>query len=75
MKRKRFQEEAPSISAASIRSGSRDWSAVKMISVAKGSHCQATITMMDARGAWPRKVEGAHSHSLESFGEEARSSR
>ena len=41
----------PSISAASFCSSSSDWIAVSRISVAKGSHCQATITMMAVSGA------------------------
>jgi len=47
---KRLQMPAPSISAASFCSPSRDWSEVSRISVAKGSHCQATMTMIENSG-------------------------
>ena len=42
---------APSISAASSCSLDSDWIAVSRISVAKGSHCQDTIRMIDISGA------------------------
>ena len=56
MKPKRLTGDAPSISAASSCSLSSDWIAVSRISVAKGSHCQLTIRMMD----W---VEASVSHT------------
>ncbi|MNV93822.1 hypothetical protein D3C71_1885540 [compost metagenome] len=47
---KRLMKLAPSISAASFCSPSSDWRAVSRISVAKGSHCQATMMMMESSG-------------------------
>ena len=47
---KRLMKLAPSISAASFCSPSSDCSEVSRISVAKGSHCQATMTMIENSG-------------------------
>ena len=55
MKRNLDSPGAPSISAASSCSESSDWTAVSRISVAKGSHCHATMTMIEKSGAWLRK--------------------
>ena len=41
---------APSISAASFCSLSSDCSEVSRMSVAKGSHCQATMMMIERSG-------------------------
>ena len=38
--------------------------AVSRISVAKGSHCHATIRMIDNRGAWARKSKGSKPMNL-----------
>ena len=43
---------APSISAASSCSLSSDWIAVRRINVAKGSHCQLTIRVIEKSEAW-----------------------
>ena len=56
---KKESAPAPSISAASFCSRSSDCSAVKRISVAKGSHCQATIRMTESSGAWANQSIGA----------------
>ncbi len=58
MYQKRLNAEAPSISAASSCSLSSDCIAVSRISVAKGSHCQETMPMIEASGAWVRKSKG-----------------
>ena len=47
---KRLTNPAPSISAASFCSLSSDCSEVSRISVANGSHCQATMMMIDSSG-------------------------
>ena len=49
---------APSISAASFCSSSSDCSAVSRISVAKGSHCQATMRMTENKRRIGEPVEG-----------------
>ena len=49
---KRLSGRAPSISAASSCSLSRDWMAVSRIRVAKGSHCQLMIITSEGMDAW-----------------------
>ena len=46
---------APSMRAASFCSWSSDWMAVSRMSRAKGSHCQATMMMIEVSGRLPKK--------------------
>ena len=64
MWKKRDRELAPSISAASICSPSSDCSAVSRISVANGSHCQATIMMIESERVVPSQSIGVAPTSL-----------
>ena len=59
--------------AASICSSSSDCSAVSRISVAKGSHCQATIRMIENSGALVRKSTGCSPKRLGEHRRRARS--
>jgi hypothetical protein len=67
MWRNREKALAPSISDASSCSRSSDCSAVSRIKVAKGSHCDATIRMMENSGAAPGKSNGANPTALASW--------
>ena len=55
---------APSISAASFCSSSWDCSAVSRISVANGSHCQATIRITANKGALVNQSIGVAPNSV-----------
>jgi hypothetical protein len=59
MNTKRATGLAPSISAASSCSLSSDWNAVSRISVAKGSHCQDTIRMIENTGTSLSQTTGS----------------
>ncbi len=50
MYQKKASGGVPSICAASFCSSSKDCSAVRMMSVAKGSHCHATMMTMAVIG-------------------------
>ena len=60
MKKNMENGPAPSMRAASLRSGSSAWMAVSRMSAAKGSHCQATMMMIEASGAWENQSMGSN---------------
>ena len=61
---------APSISAASFCSSSSDCSAVSRISVANGSHCQATMMMTESSGQSVNQSIGCQADNLAMPGEQ-----
>src|SRR5438874_9295075 len=60
MKKNMENGPAPSMRAASLRSGSSAWMAVSRMSAAKGSHCQATMMMIEARDRKSTRLNSSH---------------